>query len=125
MKSAVFEKLGGFAKVRLLVSEFYDRVLDCDTLAPYFDGVDMRRLIDHQTKFISSVTGGPASFTDEHLARAHHHLRILPEHFDEMGQVLVETLEDFDVDPAIISRIVAQVMAVRARIVYHAEARSA
>jgi hemoglobin len=41
--------MGGFAKVRLLVSEFYDRVLDSDTLAPYFDGIDMRRLIDHQT----------------------------------------------------------------------------
>lgn len=127
MRSAVFERMGGFAKVRLLVSEFYDRVLDSDTLAPYFDGIDMRRLIDHQTKFISSVTGGPASFTDEHLERAHRHLRIRPEHFDEMGQVLVETLEDFDIDPAIVSRIVAQVMSVRDRIVgaASAEARSA
>jgi hypothetical protein len=44
-----------------------------------------------------------------------------------MGQVLLETLEDFDVEPAIISRIVAQVMAVRDRIVgaARAEARSA
>lgn len=117
MRTGVFEKLGGFARVRLLVSEFYSRVLESETLAPYFEGVDMRRLIDHQTKFISSATGGPASFTDEHLERAHRHLAVQPEHFDEMAEVLAETLEDFEIDPAIIERILAQVTAVRHRIV--------
>lgn len=117
MQRAIFQQLGGFAKVRLLVAEFYDRVLDSPTLAPYFEGIDMRRLIDHQTKFISSVMGGPASFTDEHLARAHKHLRVQADHFDEMGEVLQETLEDFEVDASLIERIMAQIVAVRHRIV--------
>lgn len=120
MRPTVFERLGGFAKVRLLVSEFYDRVLESPTLAPYFAGVDMRRLVDHQTKFFSSIMGGPATFTDEHLERAHRHLNILPEHFDEVGEVLAETLEDADIDAAIVERIMAQVMAVRHRIIARA-----
>lgn len=123
MRMEIFERLGGFARVRLLVSDFYDRVRESETLAPCFDGIDMRRLIDHQTKFISSVTGGPASFTDAYLERSYRHLRIRPEHFDEMSQVLVETLEDANVDADIVARIAAQVAAVRERIVDAALAR--
>jgi hemoglobin len=117
MQPTAFARLGGFAKVRLLVSEFYDRVLETPRLSPYFRGVDMRRLVDHQTKFFSSIMGGPATFTDEHLERAHRHLRITPEHFDEMGEVLADTLEDAGVDDAIIERIIGQFTAVRERIV--------
>jgi hemoglobin len=123
MRMEIFERLGGFARVRLLVSDFYDRVRESETLAPCFDGIDMRRLIDRQTKFISSVTGGPASFTDAYLERSYRHLRIRPEHFDEMSQVLVETLEDANVDADIVARIAAQVTAVRERIVDAALAR--
>jgi hemoglobin len=118
MQPAAFEQLGGFAKVRLIVSDFYDRVLDSDSLAPYFDGIDMRRLIDHQTKFISSILGGPASFSDEHLERAHRQLRIQPEDFDEVGLLLEDTLEDAGVDRATIDRVLGQVVAVRHRIVH-------
>jgi hemoglobin len=123
MRMEIFERLGGFARVRLLVSDFYDRVRESETLAPCFDGIDMRRLIDRQTKFISSVTGGPASFTDAYLERSYRHLRIRPEHFDEMSQVLVETLEDANVDADFVARIAAQVAAVRERIVDAALAR--
>ena len=52
--ATMFEKYGGFAKVSRIVSSFYDKALDSPILAPYFTGVDMRRLIDHQTKFASS-----------------------------------------------------------------------
>lgn len=121
MKPTIFERLGGFAKVRLLVSEFYDRVLDSDSLAHYFEGVDTRRLIDHQTKFISSLMGGPVAFTDEHLGRAHQHLRIRPEDFDEVVELLQETLEDFGVESADIDRITGQIAAVRSRIVARPE----
>lgn len=36
----------------------------------------MRVLVDHQTKFIALMMGGPASYTDEHLKRVHAHLGI-------------------------------------------------
>ncbi len=31
----------------------------------------MPKLIDHQTRFISFLMGGPASYTDEHIAHVH------------------------------------------------------
>ncbi len=62
----------------------------------YFANSDMRRLIDHQTKFIASLMGGPASYTDEHLERVHHRLGISETAFLETVNLLKETLEDFD-----------------------------
>ena len=94
--SSIFERHGGFARVSRIVSTFYDRVLDSPILSPYFEKTDMRRLIDHQTKFISSLMGGPASYSNETLERVHAHLSIDQESFDEMVLVLSETLEDFD-----------------------------
>jgi hemoglobin len=108
MAPSMFQRLGGFAKVRKIVSELYDRLLDSE-LERHFQGVDVRRLIDHQTKFIASIMGGPASFSDEHLQRAHKHLGISPADFRLMAELLVETLEDFDLDPAEIQFVMREV----------------
>lgn len=116
MAISMFERLGGFAKVRKIVSELYDRILDSD-LEPYFDGVDVRRLIDHQTKFIASVLGGPASFSDEHLERAHRSLGITLEHFGLLAELLRETLEDFELEPADIEFLLREVGARQSAIV--------
>jgi hemoglobin len=91
---SIFERYGGFAKVSRVVSAFYREVLDSPVLAPYFAGVDMRRLIDHQTKFFASLMGGPASYSDEHLARVHAHLHIDDDAFDELTMVVRDVLED-------------------------------
>jgi hemoglobin len=89
-----YERCGGFTTVRKVVSDFYDRVLDEDRLAGHFTDVDMARLIDHQTKFISFLLDGPASFSDDHLERVHSHLQITLPEFDLMTTVLRETLAD-------------------------------
>jgi hemoglobin len=96
MTETIFERYGGFAAVRRVVSDFYDRVLDSPVINHHFEDVDMRRLLDHQSRFIASVTGGPASYTDEHLRRVHARLDITAEEFREMITLLSETLEDFD-----------------------------
>ena len=74
--------------------EFYDRILDSPLTSPYFEGRDMRRLIDHQTKFIASVMDGPASYSHEHLEAVHRRLGITDEAFAEAVTLLAETLED-------------------------------
>lgn len=113
----LFESLGGFARVRLIVSDFYEKVLDSEILGPYFQQVDMRRLIDHQTKFISAIMGGPAAFTDEQIARAHARLDITPAAFAEMAALLRETLEDFGVPDADVERLHAHVLGMQPQVV--------
>ena len=92
-----------------IVLAFYDRVLDDDVLSPYFADVDMRRLIDHQTKFVAYLMGGPASYTDEHLRLAHARLGIDAAAFERMTLVLRETLEDFGLTDRDVSTVMGQV----------------
>ena len=109
MTDTPFERYGGFANVRKIVSEFYDRVLSSESLQPYFEGIDMRILVDHQTKFISAVMGGPGAFSDDALRRAHMRLNISRDDFHEMTDILRETLEDFDLNEADVDLICSEV----------------
>ena len=97
MTLTIYERTGGFPKVRRIVSAFYDRALDSPLLAHHFEHIDMPRLIDHQTRFVAFLMGGPASYSDDHLQRVHARLRITHAEFEEMAELLCETLEDFDV----------------------------
>jgi hemoglobin len=85
---------------------FYDKMLGSPLLAPYFAHTDMRRLIDHQTKFIASLMGGPASYTNEHLERIHAHLGITEAAFQESASLMKETLEDHDFQDEDINQVV-------------------
>jgi hemoglobin len=94
VSATIYDRYGGFATVRKVVSSFYDRVLDSQVIGHRFESVDMIRLIDHQSRFIATVMGGPASYTDEHLHRIHARLAITHAEFSEMAALLAETLED-------------------------------
>lgn len=96
MSQTIFERYGGFAKISRLVMSFYDKMLSSPLTSPYFTNIHMRKLIDHQTKFMASMMGGPASYTNEHLERVHANLGITEEAFSEAVIMLSETLEDND-----------------------------
>jgi hemoglobin len=105
MAQSMFHRYGGFASVSKVVSAFYDKAIESPLLAPYFENLDMPRLIDHQTKFISALMGGPASYSNEELERVHSHLDINEQEFQEMIELLKETLEDFDFDDSDIAAV--------------------
>jgi hemoglobin len=113
----LFEKYGGFAKISRVVMAFYDTLLDSDEVGPFFDDVDMRKLVDHQTKFVSSLLGGPASYTDERLQQLHAHLEIGHGHFDEMKRVLGETLSDHGFAAEDVASVMGEIEARRILIV--------
>jgi hemoglobin len=96
MKRTIFERYGGFAKVNRVVTSFYDKIVESPVTSPYFANTDMRTLIEHQTRFIAFVMGGPASFTNDHLERVHAQRKITEAAFNEACALLVEALEDLD-----------------------------
>jgi len=116
--ATMFERYGGFAAVSKVVMAFYDKVIDSDVIGGYFENVDMPAMIDHQTKFISQVMGGPASYTDDVLKRVHTPLKIDETAFKEMMALLRDTLEDFDMDNGDIEAILEEVR-VRQPLVVH------
>lgn len=120
MATTMFDRCGGFASVRKVVSSFYDRILDSALLRKHFETADMRTLIDHQAKFIASLMGGPASYTDDTLRRVHAHLNISRAEFEEMAALLCETLEDFEFDAADVSQVEHEIRKREPMIVSHA-----
>jgi hemoglobin len=107
--TTMFERYGGFASVSKIVMSFYDKVLDSEIAGPYFDDIDMRALIDHQTKFVAQVMGGPVEYTNEALRSVHSRHDIDSQAFNEVAALLRETLEDFDFDPADVNQILNEV----------------
>jgi hemoglobin len=101
MTATMFERYGGFVTLRKVVSSFYDLVLDSPVISHHFAGVDMRRLIQHQTQFIAFLLDGPGTdYSDEALRRVHAPLGITPEEFDEMVALLTDTFEDYEFETA-------------------------
>ena len=117
MEKTLFDKYGGFSTISKIVLTFYDRMIEDDDVGPFFDDVELPKLIDHQTKFISSMMGGPASFSDDHIQRAHKNMTIENHHFDRLKDIVSETLADFSVDPEDIEVVLAGFEARRALLV--------
>ena len=117
MARTIFDRYGGFRKISRIVISFYEKMTTSPITRKYFENVNMKRLIDHQTKFISSMMGGPASYTNEHLERVHAHLGITEEAFTEASDLLTETLEDHDFEDADISAVEDEVMSRKNHIV--------
>lgn len=122
MAGTTFERYGGFRTVSKVVMTFYEMVLDSDIVGHHFDDVDMPRLIDHQTKFISSLMGGPASISDERLRAVHAHIDITDAEFDEIVTLLSAALETHRIDAADIDALASAVEAKRALVVTRAVA---
>ena len=110
MARTIFERYGGFANINRIVMSFYEKMTTSPVTKRYFENTNMKRLIDHQTKFIASMTGGPASYTNEHLERVHAHLGITEAAFTESVDLLTETLEDYDFEDADVRQVKDEMM---------------
>lgn len=107
--ATLFEKYGGFVTVSKIVMDFYDRVLDSDTAGPFFEDIDIRRQIDHQTKFIAQVMGGPAAYSNEMLRRVHAHLEIDRAAFDEVAGLLEATLCEHGLEADDVAKVMGEI----------------
>ena len=76
---------------------YNEKISTSEILQPYFEDVDMQRLMNHQTQFFSSIMGGPIEYDDRQLGKIHSRLNITEEAFCEVAELLAEVLEDFDV----------------------------
>ena len=95
MSNTLYDKYG-FDVIGEIVHDFYGRVLKSDIASPYFIGIDMERLVHHQTQFLCYLMGGPVNYNRDDLKKMHARLNITEEAFDEVADLLEETLEDHD-----------------------------
>lgn len=114
---SLYEKYGGFPTINQIVLDFYQRIGEEESLASYFDGVNMQKLVEHQTAFIAKVLEGPDQYTGRSLAIAHRRLNIKSEDFDLVGNLLKSTLEDAGVEAQDVEAVMNIVGSVKSEIV--------
>jgi hemoglobin len=96
---------------------FYDKALDSDQIGGFFEDIEMKRLVDHQTKFIASLLGGPASFPSERLQHIHAKFDISDQDLDEMAKLLAEALDEHNFEASDRDEILVDIEAHRTYIV--------
>ena len=52
--------------------------------------------------------GGPASFSDGHIQRAHAHMIVSDAHFYQLKSLVRETLEEFEIEPEDIEAVLGE-----------------
>lgn len=110
---SLYERLGGLVSIDVAVDEFYRRVLDDPQLAPFFEGVDLRRLRAHQKSFLSMALGGPRAYRGRSMADAHRHLDITDHHVDLVAGHLADVLTGLGVEPIVVDEVIAAVDSLR------------
>jgi hemoglobin len=109
MSDSLYEKLGGEAGITSMVGDFYNRVKADDLIGPFFNHVDMNRLLSMQKEFFSMALGGPVVYSGRPLSHAHHNMGIERKHFQRFVECLFQTLESQKLSQeekdAIISRV--------------------
>ncbi len=121
----LYERIGGNAAVSAAVEKFYVRVLSDEMLAPFFDGVNIKRLQAHQLAFLSQALGGPKQYSGAAMSQAHARLSIEQRHFDAVASHLVETLREMGVDEGAVAEVVDAVAPLSKQIVNTMGAASA
>jgi hemoglobin len=115
---SLLQELGGRDAVEAVVAGFYERVLADPLLTPYFRGVSMARLHQHQVDFFVMALGGEASgYKGRDMAAAHRGMNITDEAFDAVAGHLVATLKSLGVGQGHIDKVIGLVAPLRAQIV--------
>ncbi len=114
---SVYDQIGGAPAVRAAVDIFYDRILNDQTLVPFFSGISMDRQRAKQVAFLTMVFGGPSEYDGKDLREGHKHLvaRGLNEsHFNAVAGHLQATLLQLNVPADLIATIMSTAAATKA-----------
>lgn len=108
----LYERLGGEAAVGAAVPLFYDKVMGDESIAHYFDGIDMDAQIEKQVAFMTMAFGGPSNYTGRDLRTAHARLvkhGLGDAAFDSVATHLRDTLIELGVGNALVAEVLAVV----------------
>lgn len=106
---SLYDKYGGFDTFSMVVGNFYQKILDSEELSPYFETVNMEKLMSHQTQFIATALGGPNKYASVDLKAVHAPYKITVPHFTEVVELLEESLDEASVEQEDIASIIALV----------------
>lgn len=89
---SIYDKVGGYEALEVVVSDFYDRIIADDRLSGFFAGTNMNRMKGKTAEFLTDALGGPGRYSGLSMKQAHQGRGIAMEHFDLVAGHLSDSL---------------------------------
>ncbi len=116
MPASLYERIGGESAVRATVIKMYEKILDDDELAPFFENSDVEKLRLSQMAFVSYAFGGLNHYSGKGMRAAHKEAveqGLADRHFDRVASHLKSAMEELNVPADLISEALAIVGSTR------------
>ncbi|PCI51230.1 MAG: group 1 truncated hemoglobin [Alphaproteobacteria bacterium] len=114
--TTLYSDIGGAPAVNAAVDLFYDKISGESTLDPFFVDMDKIRQRGKMKKFLTLLMTGQTENSSDYMRRSHSHLMekgLNDSHFDTVGQLLKETLEELNIPGNFIAQILGAVEGLR------------
>lgn len=112
----LFERIGGEAAVRATVIKMYEKVLDDEELAPFFEHINVDALRHSQSAFVTYAFGGPNQYHGKSLRITHQtavRQGLNDYHFDRVAMHLRDAMVEINVPAELIEEALAIVASTR------------
>jgi len=116
MDQSLFDKLGGESRLRKIIDTFIDRVFEDRMIGFFFRNADRGRIKELEYQLTASFLGADIEYRGRPLGKVHANHPIMGGHFDRRRQILGETLDFYEVPPAIKAVILQHTDALRSEI---------
>jgi len=101
---ALWDELGGDARVRAVLATFYDKVYADPDLRPFFERVTMDRIIGKQFAFLKQHIKDEPGFLGEQPHNAHNWMVITDALFDHRQNLMLQAMREHGIDEGLIAR---------------------
>lgn len=106
---SIFDAIGGYQAIEIVVEDFYMRVLADDHLSGFFAGSNMNRLKGKQIEFFAAALGGPEPYTGAPMKQVHQGRGIMMSHFASVAGHLTDALSAAGVPRTTIDEIIGAI----------------
>jgi hemoglobin len=107
--TSIYDAIGGYEAIEIVVADFYTRVLADDQLSGFFAGSNMNRLKGKQVEFFAAALGGPEPYTGAPMKQVHQGRGIMMSHFALVAAHLTDSLSAAGVPAATIDDIIGAI----------------
>lgn len=116
--TSLFERIGGANAIQAAVDILYQRLLSDDKVSHYFKSTDMNKQSTKMRAFLAYAFGAnmPAYSMDK-LKEVHSNINISEADFTCVGEHLVATLKELNVNEDMVNEVMAIVISVKNLIV--------
>jgi hemoglobin len=116
MRQSLFDKLGGESRLRSIMDTFVDRVFEDRMIGFFFRNADRGRIKELEYQLTANFLGADIEYRGRPLGKVHASHPIMGGHFARRRQILSETLDFYEVPPAIKAVILQHTDALRSEI---------